>query len=389
MTDLTAITAAVQEDAADAVDFLEAFVNMESPTEDKDLCDAVARLLAASASDLEMEVHLDPLEDYGDTVVAHLKADAPTARVLCVGHYDTVFARGTVAERPFTVDGEVARGPGVLDMKAGITAGLFAIRALQRLGVSPTVDVSFIFNGDEEPGSPVSRELIEREAPAYDLAFILEPSDTPGTVTTRRKGVGIIALEHHGVASHAGAEPEAGVNAIVDAAERIAAVWALQDRAAGTTLNPGVISGGTKPYVVPAHARLEIDARVSTLAEQRRVEDGLADIAAMTTSIDGAKAVLHGGFHRPPMEPTELTDHYLGQVQQVAQAFGRPLTAAASGAASDGNNTASLGVPTIDGMGAEGFGAHGLDEYIDLPTLHQKTELLAALLTSLRTPEHA
>lgn len=384
MPDAKTITATVDATADEAVAYLEQLVNLESPTEDKELCDRVAHHLADSARELGMEVHLDPLEGYGDTVVARLAVPDPVASVICIGHYDTVFARGTVDERPFTVEGSVARGPGVLDMKAGITAGLYALRALNDLGVPPAVDLTFVFNGDEEPGSPASRRFIEAEAPRHDLALILEPSDTPGTVTTRRKGVGILAMEHHGVASHAGAEPEAGANAIVDAAERIAAIWALQDREVGTTLTPGVIAGGTRPYVVPAHCRVEIDARVPTLAEQQRVEAGLARIAAMPTAISGATAVLHGGFHRPPMEPTAATEHYLGVLIEQSRAFGRPLSAAASGAASDGNNTAALGVPTIDGMGAEGFGAHGLDEYIDLPTLHQKTALLAALLCNLR-----
>lgn len=386
MTELSAIEAAVGGSAGDAVSFLENLVNAESPTEEKDLCDRVANLLADEARSLGMDVHLDSLPHHGDTVVARLTTSQPAAKVLAIGHYDTVFAKGTVAERPFSIDGNVARGPGVLDMKAGITAGLFAVRALHRLGVAPTVDLTFVFNGDEEPGSPVSRTLIEAEAVEHDVALILEPSDTPGTVTTRRKGVGIFKLEHAGVAAHAGAEPEAGVNAIVDAAERIKAVWALQDRAAGTTMNPGVISGGTQPYVVPERAHVAIDARVETLAEQRRVEDGMERIAAMTTTIDGAKAILTGGFHRPPMVPSDATNHYLHVLQELSAGFGRSLDAAASGAASDGNNTAALGVPTIDGLGAEGFGAHGPQEYIDLPTLHQKTALLAAFFTRVRAP---
>jgi glutamate carboxypeptidase len=368
----------------DTVSLLEELVNRDTPTEDKQLCDRFAGFLADLTRSLGLETRLDPLEEFGDSVIARRPGTAGGPRLLCVGHYDTVFPRGTANERPFRVERGVARGPGVLDMKAGIAICLQGLKVFLDSDLEPAGDLTLIFNGDEEPGSPASRVLIEHEARQHDLALIFEPADTPNTVTTRRKGVGIFTLEHRGIEAHAGAEPEKGANAIVDAAARIQSVWGLQDRAAGTTLNPGVVSGGTKPYVVPGACRIDVDVRVETREEEQRVTSALEALVSRP-AVDGVRTTLTGGFHRPPLEPVDGTESHLNVLRDVAdeQGFGG-LGTALSGAASDGNNTAAVGTPTIDGMGAEGFGAHGPQEYIDLSSLERKVALFAGFLGRLK-----
>lgn len=381
---LERIAAAVDARRDAMLEFLEQVVNMDSPSEDKDLADKLGDVLQARAELLGMGFEVDRQEIYADNRIGRLApVDAGTSvpRVLMVGHFDTVYAAGTSAERPFRVDGPLAYGPGAVDMKAGLVMVIFALEALKDVGVA-IPPITLIMNGDEEPGSPKSREAILREAPRHDLALILEPGRPGPAVTLARKGVGIFRMIVSGVEAHAGSEPEKGANAIVETAYKTANLHALNDFSVGTTVNPGVVTGGTRPYVVPGRCELVTDIRVPSLSEKARVLEAL-DRISREVHVPGTTTELTGGFHRPPMEPTERTREFAGVLQSVGKAMGYPLDIASSGGASDGNLTASVGVPTIDGMGAQGGRSHSPEEYVEVESLTKKGAVLAGFLAAM------
>jgi glutamate carboxypeptidase len=379
-----AILRAVAARAPAMLLFLESVVNMDSPTEDKVLADKVGDMFQARAESVGLSATRDAQADFADNRICWHRAagTGPRPRVLMVGHFDTVYEAGTVAHRPFRIDGDRALGPGALDMKGGLTVGLFALEALRAaLGAIP-LDVTFIFNSDEEVGSPRSRRIILEEAGRHDLALILEPGRPGPAVTIGRKGVGIFRIAIEGREAHAGAEPEKGINSIVEAAHKILAIQALNDPLAGTIVTPGVVHGGTKPYVVPGTTKLEVDCRVGSAAEQARIEAAMATITS-STAIAGTRSALSGGFHRPPMEASEKSMALVGRLRAIATEVGFPLGAASTGGASDGNLTASAGTPTIDGLGVHGGRAHSPEEFIEIASLEAKCRVLACFLADL------
>jgi glutamate carboxypeptidase len=379
-----AIERAVAEREQAMVRFLETVVDMDSPTENKALADAVGDVFQARAEALGLAAARERHDDVADTRLCRHRAPGEKARprVLMIGHFDTVYAAGTAAARPFRLEGDRAFGPGALDMKGGLTVGIFALEALRAaLGTIPC-DVTFILNGDEEIGSPRSRHAIFEEARRHDLALVLEPGRPGPAVTVGRKGVGLFSLTVTGREAHAGAEPENGVNAVVEAAHKIIAIDRLNDPAAGTIVTAGVVQGGTKPYVVPAMTRIEVDCRVGSAEEQARVERALAGIAARSV-LPGALTALSGGFHRPPMEASDASLAYVRRLQAVAGSVGYPLGAATTGGASDGNLTAAAGLATIDGLGVHGARAHSPDEFIEIASLAAKCRVLACFLAEL------
>lgn len=365
-------------DEAGLLAFTQRLVEMDSPTEDKPLCDAVGDVLEAKGTSLGMRAARNPQDIAGDHRIFRL-AGRGARRILLVGHFDTVYPAGTAGWRGLRIEGNHGIGPGALDMKGGLAIGLFAIEAALRARGRLAADLTFVMNSDEETGSATSRALIESEARAHHLALVLEPGRPGPALTIGRKGVGIFHLDVQGVEAHAGAEPEKGANAILALARHTEAVAALADPARGTTVNPGTVSGGTWPYVVPGQARLGVDIRVPTLAEQRRVEAGLAAIAAREV-VPRTAATLSGGFHRPPMEPSGAAMDAAAQFQRIAQALGYPLGTAVSGGASDGNLTAAVGTPTVDGLGPHGGRAHSAEEFIELDSLFAKCRILAEFL---------
>jgi glutamate carboxypeptidase len=300
-----------------------------------------------------------------------------TPRVLVLGHHDTVFPMGTLAARPFTVAGERATGPGVFDMKAGIVLAAYALAALEdRSGVEVVV------TADEEVGSTTSRALIEERALACGAVLVLEPAADGGALKTGRKGVGTFELVVTGRAAHAGLEPELGANALVEAARQVLAVAEVAAPGAGTTVTPTLASAGTAENVVPAMARVTVDVRVSTLDEARRIDAAFGAIAA----VDPATTVeVRGGVNRPPMDPAAGADLF-ARAADVAAGLGLgPVDGVTVGGGSDGNFTAAIGVPTLDGLGAVGGGAHADHEWIDVAALPARAALLAGLLRSLTT----
>jgi len=363
------------------LDFLFSLVNMESPSREKSCVDAVIDVLEVAYRDLGFTTERLRQDDYGDHLVADL-AGEKGPRVLLVGHADTVYPLGTLNKMPLSRDGDHLAGPAVLDMKGGLTAMLFGIRTLLNVRESLKGSLRVVVNSDEEPGSPTSRDLWQELTRGVDWAIVLEPGQPDGAMVLRRKGVGIFHLHVQGRSAHAGAEPEKGASAIHVLAKKILDLEAIADLSVGTTVNTGVIQGGTHPYVVPEEARAEIDIRVPNLMEQERV------LTAMTAVVEredlpGTRSSLEGQFHRPPMEPAPGIETLQAIIEEESNAIGLPVRWAHSGGASDGNNISACGVPTVDGMGPAGRGAHSPDEYMEMPSLFQKTALLGAILNRL------
>jgi glutamate carboxypeptidase len=359
---------------------LEELVVRESPSRDKVALDALAGYLAGRLGGHGLDVHRLANDAGGDHLRLRLGGPAgePPALVLC--HFDTVWPTGTVDRLPFRVADGRAFGPGVYDMKASLVLCEFAVAALAALGRKPPRPVVFVFTSDEEIGSPTSRRLIEDEARSSAYALVLEPPLPGGRLKTSRKGVGRFTLEITGKAAHAGVEPEKGVSALVELAHQILAVGALADRANGTTLNVGTARGGTTGNVVPASATAEVDARAATMDEARRVE---AAMAGLRPVLPGASVTVRGGFNRPPMERTAQTVALFERARAVGRTLGLDLGEGSSGGGSDGNFTAALGLPTLDGLGTPGDGAHADHEHVQIDALPVRAALLAALLLEL------
>jgi glutamate carboxypeptidase len=306
-------------------------------------------------------------------------------QVLIVGHMDTVWPLGTIEQRPFRTaydsseGGSLATGPGTFDMKGGLTVGLYAVKALHELGLTPAHRLVFVFNSDEEMGSRSSRPTIEQEAQRSDAALVLEPS-REGALVTWRKGVGRFKLEIQGLASHSGAAHSRGVSAVEELAHQILRLEAMTNYDRGSTVNVGVVQGGSVVNARPASACALVDLRVTTVAEGQRLSEailGLQPVNAKTT------LTVSGGMNRPPWEPSPQGQALFERAQQVGRTLGLDLWPAGTGGGSDGNFTAALGVPTLDGLGVIGDDAHAPTEWVDLASLPRRAALLAKLLLNL------
>ena len=351
---------------------LELLVNTESPSLDVALLTRSASVLAGL-----IEQRLGSAAQIIDGPAGpHVHwSGGGTPRVLIVGHHDTVFPAGSCAARPFTIEDGRAKGPGVFDMKAGIVQALHGVASLaDRSGIE------ILITSDEEVGSTTSRELIEERALACGRVLVLEPSADGGALKTARKGTGTFELLVHGRAAHAGLEPEKGINALVAAAELVTKVITFADATKGTTVTPTVAAAGTAENVVPELARVLVDVRVEQPGEKERLE-GL--FAALTVSVADARVEVLGGLNRPPMPSTASAELFPVAVAAAAAAGLAPVRGVSVGGGSDGNFTAARGVPTLDGLGAVGEGAHSAREYVLVDTLSPRAELLAAILSRL------
>jgi len=295
-------------------------------------------------------------------------------RVLLVGHFDTVWPPGTIERKPFAVDDDRATGPGAFDMKAGIVQGLHALATLSSLD-----GVAVLLTSDEELGSPTSAGLIRELATEADAALILEPS-AHGALKTGRKGVSVYGVEITGRAAHAGLEPEKGANALLELAHQVIAIAALADASKGTSVTPTVARAGTAINVVPASARINVDVRVLSIAEQDRIAKAMREL---TPTVPGVTLAIEGDENRPPMEPSSATELF-ARAKRLASQIGLPEIAGVTvGGASDGNITAAAGCPTLDGLGAAGGGAHSEDEHVVVSEMAPRAALLGALVEDL------
>jgi len=365
------------------VEALRELVEYQSPSTDKPLLDALAQRLQERYQRLGAEAITFANATHGDHVCAAFATDhdSPTTQPgLLLGHFDTVWPVGTLAARPFHIHDGKAWGPGVFDMKAGIVVAEFALRAIGDLGLRFPRPVVVLMTSDEEIGSPTSRPLIEEHARHAEYVLVLEPPLPDGALKTARKGVGHFILEIEGRAAHAGVEPEKGISAVEELAHQVLHLHSLSDPSQGTTVNVGVIRGGTRSNVVAAHAQLEVDARAWTTVEAERIEGTILRSSPLTP---GATLRVEGGFNRPPMERSPAIAALFQRAQRIGCELGIELQEGRTGGGSDANFSAALGVPTLDGLGALGDGAHAEHEHIYIDSLPTRAALLAALLLRL------
>jgi glutamate carboxypeptidase len=362
---------------------LEQLVMLESPSNDPATVNSVGTYLAQAFGGLGASVERIPQSSFGD----HLRVSWGDGdrQVLLLGHMDTVWPVGETAERPFRAAREassgilVGTGPGAFDMKGGLVIGLYAVCALRDLDLIPTHRLVFLFNSDEEVGSITSRPLIEAEAQRSDAALVLEPSREDALVVWR-KGVGRFELEVQGVASHSGAAHERGVSAVQEMAHQILHLEAMTDYGLGSTVNVGEVRGGARVNVRPATAWASVDLRVTTAEEGVRMTDAIRGLQPV---VPGATLTVSGGLNRPPWEASPEGDALFERAKRVGATLGMDMWPAGTGGGSDGNFTAALGVPTLDGLGIVGDDAHALTEWVDLSSMPLRAALLAELLLDL------
>jgi glutamate carboxypeptidase len=365
------------------VELLGELVRRESPSRDKAALDVLGTLLAERLMDLGASVENVPNAVGGEHVLGRFPRNSDLRPALVLGHFDTVWPRGTLERLPFRVDEDGrAFGPGVFDMKASLAIFLAVIKQLRKSWELLPRPIWVLLTSDEEIGSPTSRGLIEKLASQCAYALVLEPALADGGLKTSRKGVGRFRLEVEGKAAHAGVAPQDGRSAIVGLARQILKLETLQDLAAGTTINVGVIEGGTTPNVVPALASAEIDVRVASQAEESRIVSAFRSLAS---DMEGIRLTITGSFNRPPMERTPAVSALFEQALEIGRRLNLELTEGSSGGGSDGNFTAAMGVPTLDGLGARGGGAHADDEHVIVASLPERAELLFGLLRFLHT----
>lgn len=361
------------------LDLTRALVACESPSDD---VAALERCAAELGSRLATAGAAVSRVDGGPTA-AHLVAEWPGSGpgVLLLGHFDTVWPVGQIERMPLVERDGKLFGPGVLDMKAGVAIGAAAAKALSAgVPAARRPRVTLLVTSDEEVGSRSSRAEIERRAKASAAVLVLEPALPGGAVKTARKGVGEFQVIARGVASHAGANPEAGASAVHELARQITAIEAMNEPARGLTLNVGVVTGGTRSNVVAEEATALVDVRVSRMEDAVRIEAALANL---TPGNPRVRLEVTGRVGRPPMERTAGVARLFELARAVAREQGRELEEGATGGASDGNFTAALGVPTLDGLGALGEGPHALHEHVIVNELVPRAALVAGLIARI------
>ena len=356
----------------------ESLVALESPTTDKAAVDRCGAALAVRLEAIGGRVSRLTRTDRGDHLLAEFGCGA--SQILLLGHFDTVWPVGQLDRMPLTRSGGRLHGPGVFDMKAGIAIAMLATRALLETEAKANHRIVMLWTTDEEVGSESSRTAIEEEARRSRAVLVLEPSLPGGAVKTSRKGCGSYQLTVRGVAAHAGIEPQKGASAVQELAHQILRVNALQDLARGISVNVVQVSGGLRSNVIPDEARATVDVRVPTAAAAAEIDAAFQALRA----VDGRTTVeAIGGIDRPPLERSSHVRRLYNQASDVERELGRELAEGGTGGGSDGNFTAALGIPTLDGLGAIGDGAHALHEHVDIETLADRAALVAGLITRI------
>ena len=376
---------------------LQQAVEIESPSQSKPDVDRMARFFAREFKRCHGKVRILDHKKAGSAVLADFFAPAgkrstgkgpvrkgPARKgndkpIMLLGHLDTVWDRGTLARMPFRIRGGRAYGPGILDMKSGIVCGLWAIRALQALNLRPHSPVHFFLNSDEEVSSLAFRREVLAEARRTGAVLVLEPAAAGGALKTARKGVGEFQITVRGRAAHAGIDPGSGVNAVSELARQILRIESFARPQRGLTLNVGVISGGTRTNVIPESASARIDVRIPRWRDQEMIERKIRQLKPFHPQ---AQIEIRGGVNRPPMERVRAVTLYR-IARKLCREMGMELAEAFTGGGSDGNFTAALGIPTLDGLGGVGDGAHALHEHVIVRELPRRAALIAALLATL------
>lgn len=360
---------------------LRQFVNAESPSIEKPAADHCCGVIAEEWWKLDARVERIAQKQRGDHLrIAYAPQKSSSAgQLLVLGHYDTVYSTGTLAKMPFRISHGKAYGPGTFDMKAGIVQALFALRVLQQTKFAMRKRIVFLWTSDEEIGGESSRKLIETEARCSDGVFVLEPAFGPrGLLKTARKGVGEAELTVQGRASHAGLAPEEGINAIHELAAQLARIEKWNDSRRGVSINADIVEGGTRANVIADRARAVLDLRALKTSDMRALQRRLH---ALRPVHKGARLEITGGFDRPPLE-RRASAALFSRAKSLAGQMNLRLGECTAGGGSDGNFTGALGVPTLDGLGAVGDGAHSSHEYVLINSMPVRAALLTALLAT-------
>ncbi len=379
---LRALVRDLQSREAEMLRLLSRFVRAESPSLDKGAVDIFGWMVAAEWRKRGAKVAVLRKKHRGDHLLVRVRraAGRTDGRILLLGHLDTVYDKGTLAKMPFHISGGRAWGPATFDMKGGLMLALAAVDALARAGTHPRKEIACLWTSDEEIGSESSRRIIEREARRSDAVLVLEPAGEPhGALKTSRKGVGEIELRITGRAAHSGLKPEEGINAVHEMALQIARIARFNQPQRGISVHVNMASGGTRTNVIAAEARAVADVRVTQSSAIRRVEQ---QFRALKPILPAARLEICGGVSRPPME-RKMSVVLFRHAVKIAAQIGMKLEETASGGGSDGNWTAAIGVPTLDGLGAVGANAHSLRENIVIRELAPRAALIAALLATL------
>jgi glutamate carboxypeptidase len=359
---------------------LQRLILLESPTTQPDSQAPILALLLETLRDLQYDVSLIQGTKSGGHLLGRpdqLEESSP--RQLLLGHCDTVWPMGTLRQMPFVVEGNLARGPGIFDMKAGLVQMIFALRALEELGFSPQLRPYVFINSDEESGSLESGPFIKKLAKEVERAFVLEPSlGLSGKLKTARKGVGRFKIVVEGRAAHAGLDPEKGISAVLELSYLIQKLFALNDPQQGVSVNVGTIEGGLRPNVIAAQSTAVVDIRVPTSESAIRLEEA---IWKLTTETPGTTLHIEGGFSRPPMERNPGNIHLWQQARKLGESINLSLGQGMAGGGSDGNMTSQY-TATLDGLGAVGDGAHADHEFVYIDKMVDRSALLTLLLLS-------
>lgn len=361
------------------VETIREFVVIESPSDNKLAADGMGALLAARFEALGGRAHVHRSEEFADSVQIDFPGRENTKPVLLLGHFDTVYPLGTLATMPCRVADGRLYGPGVLDMKSGIALMLFAIEALRAWHARLPRPVTVFLVSDEEVGSYSSRRITEALARESAAVLVLEPAGPHGAVKTARKGVGEYILTVKGIAAHAGLDPGKGHSAIVELARQVTAISRMNDPRSGLSVNPGVIRGGTRTNVIAAEATAEIDVRIKYARQAAALDRKFRSLKPFDKQ---CKLSIEGGINRLPMERNAGVAGLYKKAQAIAKHIDWNIEEAAVGGGSDGNFTAGMGIPTLDGMGGVGVGAHAVHEHIVISELPRRALLLAGMIES-------
>jgi glutamate carboxypeptidase len=361
----------IQGQRAELLELLKHLVEAESPSAAPDSHQLIISVLSEALLSLDFTIRTPHTQGAHRHVYARRsnRRRALPAQLL-IGHYDTVWPLGTTAKRPFTVDGNIVRGPGVFDMKGGLAQIVIALRAIRTLGLEPALEPLIFVNSDEEIGSRSSTKYIRALAQCVERAFVLEPSmGDEGALKTERKGIGRFTVTVHGKAAHAGLDPEGGASAILE-------LSALNDAEKGVTVNVGTIDGGLQPNVIAPHSQAVVDVRVPTIVDGERIERAIHGLEPVTS---GVRLTIEGGIGRPSMEQTPRNRQLWEQAESLGRDLDLELKQCRAGGGSDGNTTSQF-TATLDGLGPVGHGAHAEHEFLYIDKTLQRTALLALLL---------
>lgn len=366
-----------KQHTSELLDILIRLVQIESPTHDKGEVDRMGAQVALELRTIGAQVETVPQSSTGDHIIGRWNTSGDQVGILLMCHMDTVHPVGMLERNPLEVRDGKLFGPGTEDMKSGIAVVFGAVGLMQKQAAWVDRPITMLVTSDEETGSHTSRALIEDLGRRAELVLCFEPALTNGSLKTWRKGVGGFQITAHGRASHAGAHHEKGLNAIQELAHHVLTVQSWTDYERGTTLNTGLIQGGTATNVVPEEARMVVDFRVTMPEEGERV---IASINSLRPVLEGVRLEITGGMNRPPMPRTPLIEQTFERVRQIGAQLGLDLKSGGTGGGSDANFVAPYGVPLLDGMGAVGDGEHTDHEYIWVDSLPERAALLAGIL---------